>query len=283
MNTPPLRKMRLLSVTILAFAVAEAGAATLSQWTLSYPSSYGNVLSVTSSGANSTTLTPTGLAPVGGNFTDTTGTYAGTDFPATASGQNLASSGVVPYLNFGANTEFTIETWVFAESISSGGRTIFSTRDTATGNPGFSLLQRGTAAGTGAGELSFVMDLGASSVSMNSTGTTMATNEWHHIAATRDTGGTFRLYLDGTGVAGTSAGNTGSITSTGATYIGRPGNSAAIDFHWDGGINVIRVSDAALTSGDFISLQTAIPEPGQYAMGLGVVALLFCGHLRRRR
>lgn len=278
-KTPTVQKVFGMSIAFAILSLTQAGAqTTLAQWTLSYPT--GTVSSVTSTGANATTLTaPTGSEATGAMF----GEYAGTNFDPTGSGDYLASSGVVSYLNFAENSAFTIEAWVYSESLSTPGRTFFSNRTPTSIDPtlpGFSLIQRGTAAGSGAGQISFAFDYGPDSVSLNSS-TVMSLNAWHHVAVERTESGQFILYLDGSVVAQSGTGYTMSITSTGDTYIGRMGNTGATTNMWDGGINVVKVTDAALSPSSFIGLQAAIPEPGQYVAGIGALGLALV--LLRRR
>lgn len=269
------------SFALTAVALPEVGAqTTLAEWTLSYPS--GTVNSVTSTGDNATTVTaPTGNAPSGAMY----GEYAGTNFDPSGSGDWLQSSGVVSYLNFAASSAFTIEAWVYAESISSVGRNILSTRTASSidpTNPGFSLYQRGTAAGSGSGELGFIVDFGSAAVVVNSTGTAMSLDTWHHVAVTRTEAGVITLYLDGSVVGQNTASNIGAITSQDSTYIGRAANSGDVNSMWDGGINVVRISDAALAPANFVALQAAIPEPSQFSAAAALMTLLFV-YVRRRR
>ncbi len=270
----------LAALTFSTFVgVSLTHATTLAQWTLDESS--GLVTSVTSSGSNATTLTaPSGQEPTGNTFTDSTGpnqgTYPAADFAAVDSGDWLESSSSLSYLNFGAGQAFTIEAWVYAESNSATGRNIFSNRETGGqgggDNEGISLYFRAN------GQVGINIDLGGTAA--NITGGSMSLNEWHHIAGVRESDGTIRAYLDGTQVNASGASYSAAFSSENLAFIGRAGNTAQQEQTWDGGINVVRISDVALTPGEFLA--APIPEPEQNAAGLALIALLITWYMRRR-
>jgi hypothetical protein len=115
-----------------------------------------------------------------------------------------------PLFNLGTG-QFTIEAWVNFSTLS-GNRLIFDTYTAASTGGGYQLYWRGT--GTS------ITFYGNGVVIAQSTFTSHVTGTWYHIAVTRDSVNSLRIFVDGTQYANTTYSTALNIASTAKIGVG---------------------------------------------------------------
>lgn len=83
----------------------------------------------------------------------------------------------------------------------------------------------------------------------------LAVGSWHHLALVGDAGaGTLHAYINGTLVCNdtTPTGTFG--TSTSALYVGKSKNNGEAYYHWDGGMDEIRIYNTSLTASEVLDV-----------------------------
>jgi hypothetical protein len=115
-----------------------------------------------------------------------------------------------PLFNLGTG-QFTIEAWVNFSALS-GNRLIFDTYTAASTGGGYQLYWRGT--GTS------ITFYGNGVVIAQSTFTSHVTGTWYHIAVTRDSVNSLRIFVDGTQYANTTYSTALNIASTAKIGVG---------------------------------------------------------------
>lgn len=220
------------------------------------------------------------------NFTTTTVAptpYANTTALSFAGGNDLYQQNpAASTLSNTVFTDITIEAYVNFSNLS--GWQTFVGRDDI-GNPG---------SGTGPQSLLYLAKSGAdngfrvelitasnTNVQVNST-FVPTIGVWNHVAAVGDaTAGTLTLYVDGVSV-GSTTGFDGLLSSIASSWTigrgqfnGNPGDTV------NGFIDEVRISDVALSPGDFLNA-SPIPEPSAIAALAGALGLVFATGRRRR-
>ena len=154
--------------------------------------------------------------------------------------------------NFGTG-DFTIDCWVRFNSLN-GAQVIVSQWDDA--NNRWALYKN-----TGNGFTFLVTDGGVAVFDVDSSGTTLATNTWYHIALRRS-GATLEIYVDG--VKQTTTGTTTTSSMPDLTSVLIIGNSGAVGYDWyfNGWIDELRISKgiARWTANFTPSTSAYIPE-----------------------
>ena len=126
-----------------------------------------------------------------------------------------------------ANSDFTIEGWMYSSNVTSGNHTICATRTTAADTTAgrFSLMLTGSA-----------LNFYSGSANVVAAGT-VTVNTWTHFAATRSSG-SLRLFLGGTQVGSTTTFTTTMPSALALTV----GDNAAGTESWNGYLDDVRVT-----------------------------------------
>ncbi len=156
-------------------------------------------------------------------FGPSSGIFDGTgDYLTTNAGSSVA---------FGTG-DFTVECWVYTSTFGNNG-----VLQIATTNPGFGGVS-GLAVSFGSGKINLFWGAGSSQVS---TGTSLASNTWTHLAIVRSSSVT-KVYLNG--IWDTTFPNSGAISDTfnyTGTYV-TIGGYYSSSFLWNGNIDEFRIT-----------------------------------------
>jgi hypothetical protein len=93
------------------------------------------------------------------------------------------------------------------------------------------------------------------------TGTSLVDEKWHHVTAVFEGGVNAKLYVDGEPKRQTSGTMPASISPTGDLYIGRGGDSEAMEKRWRGSLDEIRIIKRVLSEDEITKLATVIDLP----------------------
>ena len=165
---------------------------------------------------------------------------------------HLLSNGVISGLNFGTNTDFTIEFWFKLNARTNSFMGIFCNGYTSyTGNPRFIMFYGDNATpASSRGKIGLGgRNIGTENLIVSST-SAIATNTWTHCAITRNKN-VFTLYLNGRAES-TYTGAVEFDFSTNGTVIGRNRWDSGNNGLFTGDLDQLRVSRGCLYSGDFI-------------------------------
>ena len=157
---------------------------------------------------------------------------------------------------FGANSDFTVECWVYPTSLDTGngGVNIF---DNWIGSSGSYSLNQWKLWILSTGELLCDRSTSTSSVFVRTiTTATISINKWTHIAMVRTGGSTITLYINGV-ASGTPQTYTGAVGATGTSSIG--GQLTGSSFRFAGYISNVRlVNGTAMYTSNFTPQTTPL-------------------------
>ena len=186
----------------------------------------------TDSSSNALTVTGYGNAQI----STTQSKYGGASIYFDGNGDYLTVTDSVVALGTG---QFTIEFWMYAQSTATNEAMM------ACGNPSTSNSWQISGGST------LTVSLGTSSVAST---TFPSLNTWHHVAVTRDSSNTVRLFLNGTSVG--SATNTADLTASNLKI----GANRAISEYFDGYLDDIRITKGvARYTADFTAPTAELP------------------------
>ena len=146
-----------------------------------------------------------------------------------------------PSLNFGANTDFSVSAWIYADA--SANNYILSSGAGGAGEGWwlFRILNNALQAG---------LDDGTTLVT--TTGTLALQDAWHHVVATFDRDGNVTLYVDATADGSADISGIGSIDTTDDYTIG--GRSVSLTYEFDGRIDEFKIYSRLLTPTEITTL-----------------------------
>lgn len=167
---------------------------------------------------------------------------------------------------------FTVEFWMRSPGTGSGQDLIVDKSHGFTDSTGWLFQSQ-----PGTGIIFFGVGLGGGS-STNFQGvlsnSDLFDNEWHHLAGTYD-GSATQLFVDGvsqgTNTVGTYVGNTRAV---------RLGNTRSSSRFFQGQVDELRISDTVLSPAELL---ITVPEPGTYAIFVGMTALGLVAFRRQRK
>lgn len=151
--------------------------------------------------------------------------------------------------------DFAIDFWM-KHTLSTTSKRVLGSRLSSGTNTGIEVTHVGSTLKT-----QFSVDLGSSSVVLNST-TTTNTGAWFHVVAQRN-GGDCELWINGVKEAGPST-CSGTLAAAGNFYLGSTPLQAATGGYYTGDLDEVRLFSRALTSTEIAFL---------YNVGTGVTAL----------
>ena len=115
----------------------------------------------------------------------------------------------IPYsaiTDLGGTTQFTIEFWVYSNSLASRGTPIARNNGSTAAGSQFDLNIETS------GQINVAFYTGGSTISINSATGVITTGTWIHVALTKDSSGNYKIFINGT-QSGSTTTNTGSINS----------------------------------------------------------------------
>jgi hypothetical protein len=151
-----------------------------------------------------------------------------------------------PFYNFGSG-DFTIECWVYFNSVSTAMMLVTSNYNAGTGGGGWAFIYRG--------------DISSLSMSVNSNVTytrswSPSTSTWYHVAVSRS-GTNLRLFVDGTQLGATF---TSSDNVTNATTLVVANNlGGAPELTLNGNLDDLRITNFARYTANFTPPTAALP------------------------
>jgi hypothetical protein len=130
---------------------------------------------------------------------------------------------------------WTVETWVRWNVLDANNRGIMG--QSAASNIAWVFSGASTI-----GELSFSLSNSGTAfdVSVVTSGASMTTGVWYHVAADKDATGKIRLYVDGVMLGSSTPANSAIFNSTSGLGIGAQGNSGVVDM--DGWLDEVRIT-----------------------------------------
>lgn len=206
----------------------------------------GTTLTSNDSTAANLDLTPVGSPVAASGKIDGAGSFDG-------SGEALAVTSVAT----AAILDITMSAWVFTSTANQIGLILFNG---SGATDGYGILHSNLLCASGT---DVAIILGNVSCGTITTAHALSTNQWVHIVVTRDSGGTWRLYLDGAVQTGTSTQSPN--VPTGAFSIGgNPDGST----DWIGSIDEVRICEAARSATWILTEYNNQNDPANfYAVG----------------
>jgi len=148
------------------------------------------------------------------NVLETVGNAAISTVQSKWGGASMAFDGTTDWLqipysatgDLGGTTQFTIEFWVYMNSLAARGTVAARNNGSTAAGSQFDLNIETT------GQVNVAFYTGASTISINSATGVITTGRWIHVVLSKDNVGNYKIFVDGT-QSGSTTTNTGSINS----------------------------------------------------------------------